>query len=478
MTAVSALVAVDPDAPEWLLALAQRSKLDKEVRGRIVASLTAAPPSPAGTTWLRTLVWTDDYNVCRTEAVRGLATQGQLDEETIRFALAPSSARLPRGTRRPDLGVRGQVVAAVVRERAAASPLGIKLFPLALRHLTAPDASAAIIGAGLAPLDTLPLPQARVILQAVDEALTPVPPALAPRVDRLRERVAQETRAETELTALHREPQALLHPFRKRVPTLLPREKTMSLVANPVALLITAVHAERKAVLDLLREEHKLAPSREEIGGRYFNRFSWPGRERTWDVLLAQPTEKGGPAAHALLQDFVRTHRLELVLMVGMCGGLPENGAKEGMVILARQIFNYEPARLREGESVLSPTGYRSTARVLDLANALAAEGELGAIEVKTTKDYASGAKLIDDLTSELRQKILAFSGDIVGFEMEGPDLLHAVWELTRTMHFDVAVAKGVSDFGDGKLRDGKEARQRLAIQNATHVALKLLSTY
>jgi hypothetical protein len=79
-------------------------------------------------------------------------------------------------------------------------------------------------------------------------------------------------------------------------------------------------------------------------------------------------------------------------------------------------------------------------------------------LEVKTTKDYASGAKLIDDLSSELRQKILAFSGEIVGFEMEAPDLLQAVWELERTMQFDVAVAKGVSDFGDGKQRDDKDS--------------------
>jgi nucleoside phosphorylase len=115
---------------------------------------------------------------------------------------------------------------------------------------------------------------------------------------------------------------------------------------------------------------------------------------------------------------------------------------------------------------------------VLDLANALAADGEFGAIDVKTTKDYASGAKLIDDLSSEIRQNIIALSGEIVGFEMEGPDLLHAVWELARTVQFDVTVAKGVSDFGDGQQRENKEARQRTATRNAAQVALKLLSAY
>ncbi len=61
---------------------------------------------------------------------------------------------------------------------------------------------------------------------------------------------------------------------------------------------------------------------------------------------------------------------------------------------------------------------------------------------------------------------------------MEGPDLLHAVWELERKAHFDVAIAKGVSDFGDGHQRDNKDTRQRVATQNAAQVALKLLAAY
>ena len=152
------------------------------------------------------------------------------------------------------------------------------------------------------------------------------------------------------------------------------------------------------------------------------------------------------------------------------------------MVILGRQVFNYEPARLREGAAVWSPTGYRSTARVLDLANALVAEGEFGAIEVKTTKDYASGAKLIDDLSSELRQKITRLSGEIVGFEMEGarsaPGGLGAGADgaLRRRCR-----EEGVSDFGDGQAagRQGSQATARDPERGAggAEVARSLLTT-
>jgi hypothetical protein len=199
----------------------------------------------------------------------------------------------------------------------------------------------------------------------------------------------------------------------------------MTAAANPVALLLTAVGAEREALLQVLQERAQVAPVLEEIGGRYFDRFPW-----------------------------------------------------EGDVLLARQIFDYEPARLRDGTAAWNPGAYRSTPRLLDLANALASRGELGDVKVHATKDYGSGEVLIDDLASELRQRILAFSGDIVGFEMEGQGILHAVWELQRTMRFEAGIAKGVADFGDGKQRDNKEERQRAATRNAAGVALTLLSAY
>jgi hypothetical protein len=75
---------------------------------------------------------------------------------------------------------------------------------------------------------------------------------------------------------------------------------------------------------------------------------------------MADCSQKGSDAAQAVLPHFVQTHRSELerVLMVGMCGELQENVAKEGMVILARQVFNDEPARIRDVGFAWSPTGY------------------------------------------------------------------------------------------------------------------------
>jgi len=242
-------------------------------------------------------------------------------------------------------------------------------------------------------------------------------------------------------------------------------------------LLITAVGAERRAALSVMRDA-AVEVVREEIEGRYFDRFSWRGRQGLWTVFLGQPTEKGPHATQALLHDFHRTKSPRLVLMIGMCGGIKEHGASEGDVIIARQVFNYEPARLRDGGSVWSPVVHRTSPRILDLANALGADGEFGDVVVRSTKDYGSGEKLVDDLLSDTRRQILALSGDIVAVEMEAPGLLHAVWEMQRTVNVNVAVIKGVSDFADGAQSTNKTERQRVASCNAMSVALKILSNY
>ena len=57
--------------------------------------------------------------------------------------------------------------------------------------------------------------------------------------------------------------------------------------------------------------------------------------------------------------------------MVGMCGGIEENGASENAVIVAKQVLNYEPRRLRPDGPSLTPSNYRCDPRILDCLNAL-----------------------------------------------------------------------------------------------------------
>lgn len=245
------------------------------------------------------------------------------------------------------------------------------------------------------------------------------------------------------------------------------------------ALLLVAVVTERRALLEELSAQG-ICPIEQEIGGRYVDSFTMLGREGlAWRVIVGQSTEKGPHAAQALIQDFIRQLNLTVIMLVGMCGGLPEHGATETSVIVARQVSNYEPARLREGHSPWSPTTYRGSARITDLANALAARNTLPDLSIMTNKDYGSGEKLIDDLSSDLRRNLLALSGDLVGFEMEGPGMLHGLWELQRSnIAIQAAMIKGVSDFGNGQMQQNKEERQVAATRRAVRLALEILRGY
>ena len=163
--------------------------------------------------------------------------------------------------------------------------------------------------------------------------------------------------------------------------------------------------------------------------------------------------------------------------MVGMCGGLPENKADDNSVIIARQIFNYEPQRLKENMNCFKPSIYRCLPVINNLVNGLQSEGSFGDINVHF-KDYASGEKLIDDLKSKLRGKIIDMSNDIVGVEMEGHGLFHALWEYQIHQNIPVTLIKGVSDFCDGTLNENKAQRQKNATQQALLVAITILENW
>ncbi len=83
---------------------------------------------------------------------------------------------------------------------------------------------------------------------------------------------------------------------------------------------------------------------------------------------------------------------------------------------LPRRVYNYEPGRLKATGLEGRPEPYRCSARVVDLAQALSAEGALvGALQgcKLHVRDYASGEKVLMDRASELRQRILKLAPDV-----------------------------------------------------------------
>jgi nucleoside phosphorylase len=251
------------------------------------------------------------------------------------------------------------------------------------------------------------------------------------------------------------------------------------------SILLTAAAIEAKSIYGAL-ERQGIRLNQVRVAGHTLDHGVLPGAGGgSWRVVLAQPIEKGPHAMQGLVKDLLVEMHPDLLLMVGMCGGIEENGANENSVIVAKQVLNYEPQRLRSDGPSLKPSSYRCDPRILDCLNALDRRGLLAlragddaAIEL-LTKDIGSGEKLIDDLMSPERAKIVKLSSDLVGVEQEGHGLYHPLWEnLLRGVSPPYALIKGVSDLGDGQMRENKLARQTRATLRALSVAIAIIENF
>lgn len=243
--------------------------------------------------------------------------------------------------------------------------------------------------------------------------------------------------------------------------------------------VITAIDRERTSFIDFLKN-NKIPFSRLTKDGRNYHEFTLEGHSGPVKALLAQPTDKGGPPAEALALDVLKQFTPELMLLVGVCGGFSDR-ITEGDVLVARHIYDYEPAKLQNGKIDLRPKPYSCSPKVLDLVSTLLAEGKFQAALADRRlhcKDLASGQKTISDDDATIRELLHSLSQDIYGFEQEGGGMLHAIWESSRTILTQVGIIKAVSDSGNAAMAEHKEWRQDVAAERAVQVAIELLRNF
>jgi nucleoside phosphorylase len=419
----------------------------------------------------------------RTSAVMTLARLERVDLPLVRYLLDPDFNRTDGRRRDTDWGVQGQTAAAILRTYSQSKPSGETLAIVA-RLLGEPETRNDVLRAALAPLVGLPTPALKRALTDLSAGLPLPPDRVARLLDELSRELAMHELAEQSLLELSMSPAEIL---RAAFPPA-PRpwfEKPKELPSVRTVVLLTAAPVEGKSVYQGL-ERRGIGLESLRLAGHTFEQGSLVGANGApWQVILAQPIEKGPHAMQSAVKDVLAEMHPELLLMVGMCGGIEENGASENSVIVAKQVLNYESQRLRADGPSLKPSSYRCDPRVLDCLNALGRRGLLdradedGAAIELLTKDIASGEKLIDDLNSPERARIVGLSGDLVGVEQEGQGLYHPLWEdLLRGAPPPYALIKGVSDLGDGNMRENKLTRQTRATLRALTVALEIIENF
>jgi nucleoside phosphorylase len=245
---------------------------------------------------------------------------------------------------------------------------------------------------------------------------------------------------------------------------------------------LTTVPLETQSVFEEVHQRGACLRSVQKQG-RYFDVFDLPSKGRTATrVVFTQATDKGGQSASAVTHDVLAAFQPKLVLLVGVCAGFNERKVSLFDLIVARNVFNYDPERVQPNSAGTRPQVYRTDEQLLRLASYMYNRGDLNDVLQGASlhiKDYASGEKVIAWRQAPLRARILNLSTDLYGIETEAHGVMHAIWETFKADQFvGAGVVKCVSDLGDEKMSVDKDVKQRKAARKAACVALQLAAAF
>jgi len=244
------------------------------------------------------------------------------------------------------------------------------------------------------------------------------------------------------------------------------------------ALVFTALGLEHQQVASRLRLTGKVKTrtgTRFVVGGVI-------GEHVDWEVRLAE-IGAGNAGAAAEVAVAVEKFRPQLVLFVGVAGGLKPDDQKLGDVIVADRVYNLHSGKHGQGpdgESMLQgrPVSLPCSHRLAQLAREVARSDWQP--EDKDTRRLpqahlkaivASEAVLADD-GSELRRHIALTYNDAAAIDME----TYGIYEAARRAEVAALAIRGLSDFaGAAKQPTEDRVRQPEAAANAAAFAIALL---
>ncbi|MGW1910825.1 HEAT repeat domain-containing protein [Streptomyces sp. NPDC002076] len=488
--AVGSLTHLDTGDEAWITEVADRLKFTarnqdgRALRGAIVDLVARREIKPRTKEWLIGVIREDKDPLSRTTALEGLARAGEADADLIKFIIAPERPRPDKRPRDTNAGVLGVAATAVVRAAADDPAYTESLLPSLVRLLVQKNTHWATVIPPLTQLRLLPLPVANRVFSRIVELIDDQPPEnphLAPALAAEREALAERGRVQADVESFTRNPEAVLAGFREQRKSRFEVSASRTGDEYHVALL-TAVPVETKALFHAL-DERGITANEVQRDGRYYDVFELVSAGRpAVRVVTTQATDQGGQSAAAVTRDLLSTFRPDLVFLVGVCGGFGERGVSLGDVLLAREVFDYGPEKVRPEGGGLRPQVYRTDEQVLRLVTRLDIQGRLDASlgdSELLVKDFASGEKVIAWRDSELRARLLGLSADLGGVETEAHGVLHAIWEAFKAKDFvGGAMLKCVSDAGDEEMTVDKKAKQTEAARRAARVALDVAGAF
>jgi nucleoside phosphorylase len=236
-------------------------------------------------------------------------------------------------------------------------------------------------------------------------------------------------------------------------------------------LLMVATDIERDTVLALAKKRTRHG---------YAQRF---GKRRTYyelgDIggarLVMVQCEIGSSApgaSQATASDAVDELKPDSVVLVGIAFGVDPDKQEIGEIVVSRQLKPYELQRVgtdEHGGLKIVSRGDRVSASSRLVGRLRAARPEWTGAAVKFEL-VITGEKLVDNI--DFRRQLEAFEPEAAGGEMEGAGLYAACAERNTNW----VIVKAICDWADGKKREQKAERQRLAANEAIGFVLHAIS--
>lgn len=250
-------------------------------------------------------------------------------------------------------------------------------------------------------------------------------------------------------------------------------------------VVLTALALEYATVRSYLTE---VVPRRTRSGTRYEIGLV-RGEHLDWEVYLAE-VDMGNSGAAAEVAGAIETFSPQLILFVGVAGGLKPNDQRHGDVVVASMVYNVHSAKIAPdpagGSQVLSRTfGVPASHRLTQLVRAVSRmawmvhpvtgkqlQGSTSASPVVHLRAIVAGEVVLADPDSDLRKLIAERFNDAAAIDMES----YGVYETAHRYEVPVLAVRGLSDLiGDKNSASDQELQPRAAA-NAASFAIALLS--
>jgi nucleoside phosphorylase len=249
-------------------------------------------------------------------------------------------------------------------------------------------------------------------------------------------------------------------------------------------VVLTALGLEYAAVRSHLAE---VTQRRTRTGTRYDVGFV-RGEHLTWEVHLAE-VDMGNAGAAAEVAGAVETFSPQLVLFVGVAGGLKPSDQRHGDVVVASMVYNVHAAKIAPhpdgGTQVQSrPLGVRASHRLEQLVKVIgrmawAVDSLPGGHPQETApaqpavhlRPIVAGEVVLADANSDVRKFIAERFNDAAAIDMES----YGVYETAHRYDLPVLAVRGLSDLIGDKDPAADHELQPRAAANAAAFAIALL---